>query len=386
MKNIAVLFAEGFEESEALTIVDILRRAQFQTEIVGVTGAAVTGAHGISVRADRTIENAPADAFDMAVIPGGYAGVEAMERHPAVLALVQQIYDRNGWIGAICAGPRVLDRAGLLKGRRYTCYPRQQDFIKTGTRCEELVVRDGRIITSPGPATVYAFTYALVDALGGDSLAVKNRMVYFNAFDESKAGVTLPRVTSRPAAAAKRVTVLMKEGFEEGETFSIVDILRRVGIACDTCCFDDPWVKGMHGMILRADKRFPGDIEDCDAVVLPGGRPGGENLRSDPDVLALLARWNRTEGKLLTALCSGTTVLAAANVIAGKRMTGYTGYAEKLPGAVFVQEVAVADQNLVTSQGPATGYPFAFRLAEALGYDTAEVRGRLMYDFAGGIG
>ena len=72
-------------------------------------------------------------------------------------------------------------------------------------------------------------------------------------------------------------------------------------------------------------------------------------------------------------------------LIEGKRMTGYTGYAEKLPGAIFCEDVAVADQNLVTSQGPAAGYPFAFKLAEVLGRDTTELRVRLMYDFAGGV-
>lgn len=108
-------------------------------------------------------------------------------------------------------------------------------------------------------------------------------------------------------------------------------------------------------------------------VVLPGGRPGGENLKNNPKVIDLLQRWDKTPGKILSALCSGTTVLAAAGVIEGKRMTGYTGYAEKLPGAVFCDDVAAADQNLVTSQGPATGYPLAFKLAEALGQDTTEL-------------
>ena len=118
---------------------------------------------------------------------------------------------------------------------------------------------------------------------------------------------------------------------------------------------------------------------------VPGGRPGGANLTADPQVISLLKRWNEIPGKLLTALCSGTTVLAAAEVIEGKHMTGYTGYAEKLPGSIFEEVVAVADQNLVTSQGPATGYPFAFKLAETLGYDTRIVRSRLMYDYAGGF-
>ena len=183
----------------------------------------------------------------------------------------------------------------------------------------------------------------------------------------------------------RKVAVLLAEGFEEGETFTIVDVMRRLDIPCDTFYFDSPWVKGMHGMVLKGEKPFGGEIEEYDAVVLPGGRPGGENLRNTPAVIDLLQRWDKAPGKLLCALCSGTTVLAAAGVIKGKKMTGYTGYAEKLPGAIFCEDVAVADQNLVTSQGPATGYPFAFKLAEARGKDTTELRGRLMYDFAGGI-
>ena len=137
-------------------------------------------------------------------------------------------------------------------------------------------------------------------------------------------------------------------------------------------------------MMIKADKLFPGNIEEYDVVILPGGRPGGQNLKEDPEVIGLLKRWNQTEGKILSALCSGTTVLAEAGVIEGKHMTGYTGYAQKLPGAVFEEKLTVADKNLITSQGPATGYPFAFRLAEELGYDTGETRSRLMYGFAGG--
>lgn len=182
-----------------------------------------------------------------------------------------------------------------------------------------------------------------------------------------------------------KVAVLLAEGFEEGETFTIVDVMRRLDIPCHTFYFDGPWVKGMHGMVLKGDKPFGAEIEGYDAVVLPGGRPGGENLKNNSQVIDLLQSWNETPGKLLSALCSGTTVLAAAGVIEGKKMTGYTGYAEKLPGALFREEVAVVDQNLVTSQGPATGYPFAFKLAEVLGRDTTELRERLLYDFAGGI-
>ena len=382
MEKIAVLFAPGFEESEALTAVDVLRRANLEVESVGVGGAEITGAHGITIRTDTTLEQVSEAELSMLVAPGGWGGVENMAKSEGVIALFRQMQAADKWTCAICAGPFVLFKAGILEGKRYTCYPGVEKDISAGTFCNELVVRDGKVITAPGPATAYAFAYALVDAMGGDSLAVKNRMVYFNAFAEGTSPE--PEILLGEPRPDAKVAVLMKEGFEEGETFSIVDILRRVNIPCDTFYFDGPWVKGMHGMYLKADEPFPGDIEDYSVVVLPGGRPGGANLAADPAVLDLLRRWNTLPGKYLSALCSGTTVLAAAGVIEGKRMTGYTGYAAKLPGAVFVENVAVADQNLVTSQGPATGYPFAYKLAETLGVDTAEVRGRMLYAFAGG--
>ncbi len=180
------------------------------------------------------------------------------------------------------------------------------------------------------------------------------------------------------------VAVLMAEGFEEGETATIVDILRRAGLTCHTFAFsEDLKVKGMHGMCVRADRTFCADVADYDMVVMPGGRPGGQNLRENPDVIALVRQFER-EGKYIAAMCSGTTVLAEAEVIEGKRVTGYTGYAEKLPGAIFLDDVAVADRNLVTSQGPATPYPFAYKIAEVFGIDTTELRSRMLYDLAGG--
>lgn len=384
MKKIAVLFANGFEESEALTIVDILRRAGMDARIVGAAEEEIMGAHNICVRADEPLSGVSAEDTDMVVVPGGYAGVEALMNNEQALAFIREMDRRGKLVAAICAGPCALAKAGVLRDRRYTCYPGQEAKIGGSHHGDEMVVRDGSLITGAGPAICYAFAYALVDALEGDSQAVKSRMVYANAFDESASRKDpCPQEVSAPRQPA-RVAVLMKEGYEEGETFSIVDIMRRLGAQCDTFHFGQPWVKGMHGMMLRADRPFGADIESYDAVVLPGGRPGGQNLKDDPQVIDLLRRWNQTPGKLLSALCSGTTVLAAAEVIAGKRMTGYTGYAEKLPGAIFEETVAVADQNLVSSQGPATGYPFAFKLGETLGYDTRAVRSRMMYDLAGG--
>lgn len=180
-----------------------------------------------------------------------------------------------------------------------------------------------------------------------------------------------------------KVAVLMAEGYEEGETLTIVDLLRRAGIECHTFSFKDQFVKGMHQIYIKADKMFGDEIKNYDMLVLPGGRPGGDNLKNDPEVIAMVQYFN-DHGKYLAAMCSGTVVLSDAKVITGKKVTGYTGYAKKLIGGIFQDDVVVFDQNIITSQGPATPYPFAFKIAEVLGKDISIMKERLMYHFAGG--
>lgn len=180
-----------------------------------------------------------------------------------------------------------------------------------------------------------------------------------------------------------RVAVLMAEGYEEGETLTIVDLLRRADIDCHTFSFKDEFVKGMHNMYIKADKIFGKEVKDYDMLVLPGGRPGGANLKNNPEVISMVQYFNN-HNKYLAAMCSGTIVLSDAKVISGKKVTGYTGYAEKLVDGQFIDEVVVYDQNIITSQGPATPYPFAFKIIEVLGKNVTEMKERLMYNFAGG--
>ena len=180
-----------------------------------------------------------------------------------------------------------------------------------------------------------------------------------------------------------RVAVLMAEGYEESETLTIVDILRRLEIECHTFYFKDRMVKGMQGMVIEADKPFGEEVKDYDVLVLPGGRPGGANLRENPEVIKMVQYFN-DHNKYIAAMCSGTIVLSDAKVITGKKVTGYTGYAEKLIGGTFVDDVVVFDQNIITSQGPATPYPFAYKIGEVLGKDTSVFRERMLYNYAGG--
>jgi len=181
----------------------------------------------------------------------------------------------------------------------------------------------------------------------------------------------------------KKIAVLMAEGFEESETLIIVDILRRAELSCDTIYFGDKLVKGMHGVYVEGDQPFSDEINSYDMIVLPGGRPGGQNLLENEEVIKTVRKFN-SENKLIAAMCSGTVVLEKADVITGKQVTGYTGYADKLTSAHFIDEVVVVDQNIITSQGPATPFPFAYKLAELLGKDTETLRERMLYPFAGG--
>ncbi len=186
MKKAAVLVAPGFEEGETLTIVDIIRRAGLQCHTFGFEKTA-EGGHGICVQCDRIL-NHEVTEYDMVVLPGGYAGAENLQNSREVLEILREMNREGKYICAMCAAPVVLEKAGLLSGKNYTAYKGYDQKIKQGFYREEQVVTDGNIITGRGPATAYAFAYRLVELLGGDSLAVKKRMVYFNAFDGKENG------------------------------------------------------------------------------------------------------------------------------------------------------------------------------------------------------
>jgi len=188
MKKIAVMIAEGFEEGEALTIVDVLRRAQFECDAVGLTEEYVTGGHNITIQCDAVFDESMTE-YDMIVLPGGYEGAVNLKENDALMETLKKFNQENKKIAAMCAAPIALDRAGVLEGKQYTAYVGYDEKISTGQYQENIVVVDGNLITSRGPATVYAFSYVLIDELGGDSQAVKNRMIYTNSFDDTKEDV-----------------------------------------------------------------------------------------------------------------------------------------------------------------------------------------------------
>ena len=193
-KKAAVLLADGFEEGEALFVVDIIRRGGFVCDAVSVMKRElVEGSHGIRTIADVILEDVDRDSYDMVILPGGLPGADTLRDNETVVSWVSAFAaDENKYVAAICAAPQVLAKAGVITGRRVTSYPGEKyrtilqgaDYIDDNTKTEECVVVDGNLITSRGPGTTLPFAYKLVEILGGDADKLRQAMQY-NALKES---------------------------------------------------------------------------------------------------------------------------------------------------------------------------------------------------------
>lgn len=172
MKKIAVILAEGFEEVEALTPVDLLRRARIGCDTVSLSGTKqVTGSHGISVQADLSFDSVNFEDYDGIVLPGGMPGTRRLAADERLLSLLGELHSRGKLTAAICAAPTVLAKAGLLAGKRAVCYPGMEDQLTGARVCYEEVCADGTVITSRGLGTAIPFALALISYLDSQSLA-----------------------------------------------------------------------------------------------------------------------------------------------------------------------------------------------------------------------
>ncbi len=180
MSRVLMPLAEGFEEIEAVTVVDLLRRAGIEVHTAALARREVAGSHGITVVADIGLDDAVAADYDMIVLPGGMPGADHLKKDARVVALLQQFASSGRYTAAICAAPGVLAHAGLLEGRAATSYP---GFLKPdsapGIRLrEDAVVIDGKVVTSRGPGTAVPFALSLIELLAGKAArsAVQERL------------------------------------------------------------------------------------------------------------------------------------------------------------------------------------------------------------------
>lgn len=171
IKMVYVLLAQGFEEIEAITPIDLLRRAEVEVITVGVTGKMVTGSHGITVEADITLDEVNPNGLELLVLPGGNPGFKNLEQNKVVQDLIDYCVNSNIYIGAICAAPSILGRMGILEGKKATVYPGMEDQLKGADVKNNEVVIDDKIITSRGAGTSIPFAAALISVLVGQEKA-----------------------------------------------------------------------------------------------------------------------------------------------------------------------------------------------------------------------
>lgn len=175
-----MFLADGFEETEALAPLDILRRGGVEVQTVGVTGGYVTGAHGITVKADILPPISLKDNTEAVILPGGGVGTQNLDASVLVKEAVQSAYSSGKLICAICAAPSVLGKMGLLRGKKATCYPGFEKYLDGAELSEANVAESGNVITANGMGAAMDFGFAVLARLRGADKAeeVKRQIQY----------------------------------------------------------------------------------------------------------------------------------------------------------------------------------------------------------------
>lgn len=172
----AVFFAAGFEEIEAVSIVDTLRRGGLETDMISISGnIEVEGGHGIPIRCDANFYNVDYSVYDVLVLPGGMPGTLNLGKHEDLGRLLVSFAKEGRKLAAICAAPSVLGELGLLKGVSATCYPGFEEKLEGADVSKEAVVKDGSIITGKGPGAAIPFALEILKWFNTDEAVEKQR-------------------------------------------------------------------------------------------------------------------------------------------------------------------------------------------------------------------
>ncbi len=177
-----IFLAEGFEEIEAITVVDVLRRANIEVKIVSIGDMAVKGAHDITLVADCSIEDISITEAKMIILPGGMPGTRNLEKDDKLQSIIKEAIATEKWLAAICAAPMILGNKGYLEGIDVICYPGFEKYLKGASIKDNNVNISKRFITSKGPGTALEFALSIVSVLKGNDLAdkLKDEMQYRN--------------------------------------------------------------------------------------------------------------------------------------------------------------------------------------------------------------
>lgn len=169
--RVIVPLAPGFEEIEAVAVIDVLRRAGVEVVTAGLVPGPITGSHAITLVPETTLDDARTQRFDMIVLPGGLPGSTHLRDDARVQALLRDLQQRGAYVAAICAAPTALSAAGVTRGKRATSFPGTGAQVECGQYVEDRVVVDGHLITSRSPGTALEFALTLVQLLVGAAKA-----------------------------------------------------------------------------------------------------------------------------------------------------------------------------------------------------------------------
>lgn len=173
-EKVYVFLSDGFEEIEALTAIDVLRRAELDVEVVSITGQEkITGAHNVPIISDSLFRDGAYEDAALLLLPGGMPNAGTLSEHQGLKDLVKSFVQAERYVAAICAAPIVLGKQGLLKGRKATCYPGFESLLEGAILTDQQVVQDGRIITANGPGAAMNFALAVVELLCGADKVVE---------------------------------------------------------------------------------------------------------------------------------------------------------------------------------------------------------------------
>jgi 4-methyl-5(b-hydroxyethyl)-thiazole monophosphate biosynthesis len=181
VKRASIIFADGFEEVEALCVVDLLRRAEVDISMLSLNGdREVTGAHGITLVMDDAFAEASTETMDAIILPGGMPGADHLKESEKLKAFLLQMDKKQKVIAAICAAPTVLNHAGILKGKKVTSYPSLSEEFTESQYMTDSVVEDGNIVTSRGVGTALDFSLVLIKKLVSEEKAnsIKSAIIY----------------------------------------------------------------------------------------------------------------------------------------------------------------------------------------------------------------
>lgn len=181
MPKTAIFLADGFEEIEALTVVDLLRRANIEISTVSIMGRKnVTGSHNITVEADALLEETDFDSLDMLILPGGMPGTTNLADCKALTDKIKEFDEKDKMLCAICAAPTVFGKLGILKGKKACCFPGREDDLLGADVQTSSVTRDGHFITSRGMGTAIDFGLAIIAHYQGSDAATSmaSKIVY----------------------------------------------------------------------------------------------------------------------------------------------------------------------------------------------------------------